>query len=75
MYDFEKFNGTLFHNNNFYSSLSGKGINDKQYQHVLKGIKFKWKLWKTITILLAEVFDKFRNKFQDNSDLCVTAII
>ena len=34
--EFEKFDETLLSKNNFYSLLSGKGINDKEYQHVLK---------------------------------------
>ena len=38
MYDLVKFNETLFQKNNFYSSLSGKGISDKEYQPLLKGI-------------------------------------
>ena len=36
MCDFEKFNETLPSKNEFYSSLSGKGISGTEYQHILK---------------------------------------
>ena len=36
MCDFEKVNKILPSKNNFYSSLSDKGISDKEYEHVLK---------------------------------------
>ena len=36
MHSFEKFDKTLPGKNKFYGSLSGKGISDKEYQHVLK---------------------------------------
>ena len=40
---FEKFHETLLDKNEFYSSLSGKGISDKKCQHVFSkfGIKSK----------------------------------
>ena len=36
MSNFEKFNKTLPSKNEFYGSLSTKGINDKPYQQILK---------------------------------------
>ena len=41
MSSFEKFKEKLTVKNNCYSSLSGKGISDKEYQHVLK----VWKIF------------------------------
>ena len=51
MCDFEKFNETLPSKNEFYSSLSGKWISDKEY-HILSKfiINLEWKIWKAITI-------------------------
>ena len=37
MCDFEKVNKTLPDKNDFYSSLSGKGISEKECQHIVKG--------------------------------------
>ena len=39
MCDFKKFNETLPTKNELYSSLSGKGISDKEYQHVVKSLE------------------------------------
>ena len=51
MCDFKKFKEKLPEKNEFYSSLSGKGIGNKKYQHVLKvWNKFEMKTMKTITI-------------------------
>ena len=36
MSDSEKFKEKLRSKENFYSSLTGKSINDKEYEHVLK---------------------------------------
>lgn len=44
---FEKFNKTLLRKNEFHSSLSGKEISDKEYQHVLNFCsKYKMKTMK-----------------------------
>ena len=52
MCNFERFNETLPSRNEFYSSLSGKEISDKEYQNVYKiWNKFEMKvIKKTITI-------------------------
>ena len=43
-YDFEKFNKKLPSKKKFHSSLSGKGIRDEVYQHVLQVLnKFEMK--------------------------------
>ena len=70
-----KFNETLPSKNEFYSSLNGKGISDKEYQHVLKAWnKFEMKTmkdyhdlyWKCDISLLADVLEKFRNRCLKN---------
>ena len=51
MCDFEKFKEDFPDKNQFYSLLSGKGVSDEDYQHVLKvWNKFKIKMRKDITI-------------------------
>ena len=63
----DKFNETLPSRNKFYSPLSGKGIGDKKYQHVLKvWIKFEMKTKKQChdlylkcdILLIAYMFEK-----------------
>ena len=70
MSDFEKFKEELPKKENFYSSLTGKKINDKEYEHVLKvWNKFEMKTMKDYhdlylkcdVLLLADVFEKHRN--------------
>ena len=69
----------MLRKNEFYSALSGKGISDKEYQHVLK----VWNMFKMKTmknyynlylkrdiLLLADVFEKFRNRSRENYGLC-----
>ena len=47
MTDFDKFKEKLLHKEKFYSSYTGKKINDKEYEHVLKAWnKFKTKMMK-----------------------------
>ena len=56
----------------FYSSLTDRKINDKEYEHVLNvWKKLKWKRCKVITtctyvLLLAHEFEKFRNNSLKN---------
>ena len=75
MSNFEKFNKTLPSKNEFYSPLSGTGISDKEYQHVLN-------FWNKIEIetmkychdlelkrdifLLADLFKNFKNSCLEN---------
>ena len=70
MTDFEKFKEKLPSKEKFYSSLTWKKINDKEYDHVLKvWNKFKMQTMKDYhdlylkcdVLLLADVFEKFRN--------------
>ena len=78
MSDFEKINQTLLSINEFYSSLSGKGISDKEYQHVLKvWNKFEMKTMKHYhnlylkcnALLLTDVPEKIRNRCLENYGL------
>ena len=47
MRDFEKFKKKLTSREKFYSSLTGKKVSDKEYEHVLKvWDKFKMKMMK-----------------------------
>ena len=71
MCDFEK----MMSKNKFYSSLSGRGVNGKNYEHVLKfWDKFVLKTMenycnlslKCDALLLADVFEKFRNTYLEN---------
>ena len=79
MTDFEKFKGQLPSKEKFYSSLIGKKISDKEYDHVYKiWNKFEMKMikWyhdlylKCGVLLLADVFEKFRNNSLKNYGLC-----
>ena len=79
MSSFEKFKEKLPDQNEFYSSLSGKEIGDKEYQHVLKvWNKFGMKPMKDShdlhlncdVLLLANVFEEIRNRCLENYDLC-----
>ena len=65
MCDFEKVNKTLPDKNDFYNSLSGKGISEKECQHIVKNLKkFEMKTMKDYhnlhlkgdVLLLANVF-------------------
>ena len=78
MSDFEKFKEELPNKEKFYSSLTGKKINDKEYEHVLKvWNKFEMKTMKDYhdlylkcdVLLLADVFEKFRNNSLKNYGL------
>ena len=47
MTDFDKFKEKLLHKEKFYSSYTGKKINDKEYEHVLNAWnEFKMKMMK-----------------------------
>ena len=75
----EKFNEILSGNNEFYNALSGEGINDEEYQDILK-------VWnkpemetmkdyhnfslKGYVLLLTDVFEKFRNRCLVNYGFC-----
>ena len=70
MNDFEKFKEDLPSKDKFYSSLAGKKISDKEYECVLKvWNKFEMKTMKDYydlclkchVLLLADMFEKFRN--------------
>ena len=70
MTDFEKFKEKLSSKEKFYSSLTDKKISDKEYDHVLNvWNKFETKTMKDYhdlhlkcdLLLLADVFEKFRN--------------
>ena len=63
----------------FYSSLTGKKISDKEYKHVLNvWNKFEMKTMKDYhnlylkcdVLLLVDVFEKFRNNSIKNYGLC-----
>ena len=67
MCDIEQFNETLTSKNEFYSSLRGEEISDKEYQHVFKvWIKSEMKNMKDYhdlclkynALLLADIFEK-----------------
>ena len=75
----ESFNKTLPSKSAFHGSLSGKGISDKEYQHVnkvwnkfqIKGMKDFYHLHlKCDVLLLADVFENFRNRCQESYALC-----
>ena len=81
MSDFEKFKEELLSEEKFYSSLAGKNISDKEYEHVLKvWNKFQMKTMKDYRnlylkcdfSLLADVFEKFRNNTSKNHGLCLS---
>ena len=78
MSDFEKFRGQLPSKRKFHSSLTGK-YSDKEYEHVLKvwnnfemkTIKGYYNLYlKCDVLLLADVFEKFKNNSLKNYGLC-----
>ena len=71
MRDFEKFKEQLPSKEKFYSSLTGKKVSNKEYEHVLKvWNKFEMKKMKDYhdlylkchILLFPDVFEKFRNK-------------
>ena len=79
MIDFEKSKEQLPSKEKFYSLLTGKKISDKEYEHVftvwnkfeIKGIKDYQDLYlKCDVLLLADVFEKFRNNSLNNYGLC-----
>ena len=79
MSDFEKFKEELPSKEKFYSSLANRKINDKEYEHVLNvWNKFEMKTMKDYhdvylkceVLLLADVFEKFRNNSLKNYGLC-----
>ena len=79
MSNFEKFKEQLPSKENFYSLLTGKEISDKEYEHVLKvWNKFEMKTTKDYhdlylkcdVLVLADVFEKFRNNSLKNYGLC-----
>ena len=79
MFSFEKFEETLPDKNEFSSSLSGKEISDKEYQHVLrvwnklvmKTIKYYHDLYLQYDVLLlGNVFEQFGNGCPEKFFLC-----
>ena len=79
MIDFKKLKEQLRSKEKFYSSLTGKKNTNKEYDHVLKvWKKFEMKTMKYYhdlylkcdVLLLADVFEKFRNNSIKNSGLC-----
>ena len=81
MSDFGKFKEELPWKEKFYGSLIGKKISDKEYEHVLKvWKKFKVKKMKDYhdlylkcgVLLLADVFEKFRNNSSKSYGLCLS---
>ena len=79
MSDFEKFKDKLPSKQNFYILSTSKKISDKNYEHVLevwnifqmKTMKDYHDLYlKCDVLLLADVFEKFRNKSLKNYRLC-----
>ena len=79
MSDFEKFKGELPSEEKFNSLLKGKNINEHEYEHVLKvWNKFEMKAmkgyydlyFKCDALLLADVFEKFKNNILKNNGLC-----
>ena len=79
MSDFEKFKEQSASKKKFYSSLTSKLTSDKEYKHVLK----VWNIFEMKTIndyydlylkcyvlLLADVFEKFRNNSLRSYGLC-----
>ena len=81
MSDFQKFKEELPSKETFYSSLTGKKSSDKKCEHVLKlWHKFEMKAMKDYhdlylkndVLLLADVFEKFRNNRFKNYGLCLS---
>ena len=81
MNDFEKFKEELPSKKKFYSSLTDRKISDKEYEHVLnvwkkiemKAVKDYHNLYlKCDVLLLADVFEKFRNNSLKDYGLCLS---
>ena len=79
MSDFEKFIEELPSKEKFYSFLTCKNISDKEHEYVLNvWYKFEMKMMKgnhdlylkCDVLLLADVFEKFRNNSLKNYGLC-----
>ena len=79
MSDFGQFKEESPSKQQFYSTLTGKKINEKEYEHVPKALnKFEMKMMKGDhnlylkcgTLLLADIFEKFRNNSLKNHGLC-----
>ena len=79
MSDFENFKEKFPSKEMFYSSLTNRKISDKKYEHVLNvWNKFEMKTMKNYhdlllkydVLLLANVFEKFRNYRLKNHGLC-----
>ena len=84
MSGFEKFKEELTNKEKFYCSLTGKKISDKTWKVwpcsycFSFGIDLKWKHWKDChyfylkcsVLLLADVFDKYKNISLKNYRLC-----
>ena len=79
MSDFEKFKEQLTTKEKFYSSLRGKKISDKEYEHILKvWSKLEMKMMKNYNdfylkcdvLLLVDIFEKFENSSLKNYALC-----
>ena len=79
MSDFEKFKKELLSKEKFYNSLTDRKISDKEYEHVFNvSNKFEMKTMKDYHdlylkcdfLLLADVFEKFRNNSLKNYGLC-----
>ena len=79
MCNFKKCKEKLHDKSEFYSSLSGKGNSDNEYQLVLKvENKFEMKTMKIYhgfylkcgVLLLADEFENFRNRCLENYGLC-----
>ena len=81
MTDFEKFKGKISCKEKFYSSLTCKKINDKEYDHFLKvWNKFEMKTMKDYhdlylkcdVLLLADLFEKITNNSLKNYGSCTS---
>ena len=81
MSGFEKSKQELPSKENFYILLAGKPIRDKEYEHVLKvwdrtGVKlmkdYRDFCFICDVLLLASVFEKFRNRSLKNYGLCTS---
>ena len=79
MTDIEKFKEKLSSKEKCYSFLTNRKTNDKEYEHVLNAWnKFEMKKMKDYhnlyltcdVLLLADVFEKFRNISLKNYELC-----
>ena len=75
MSDFEQFKEESPSREKFYNPLMGKKVTDKEMNMFLMlGINLKWKQRKIIAtcdvLLLADVFEKFRNNTLKNYGLC-----